>query len=208
MLSCRLMIPSSRSLVLVVLLGALLITGTVAAQSTASLATGKLLVAREGLQDPNFSRTVVLLVRYDESGAMGLVLNRQSHMRLDHLLPHLERSLDDHDPVFIGGPVAVRQATILSTTDEPQVGQVPVLGNLYATGDLRLLERMVTRPSPGERFRVYAGHAGWAPGQLEAEVLSLGWFVFPATTDDVFANDGEALWEMFIRRTRSRLAMR
>jgi putative transcriptional regulator len=182
-------------------------TGTYA-QPINSLAKGRLLVAREGMIDPNFSRTVVLLVSYDESGAMGIVLNRPSHMQLDHLLPHLDLSSRNLDPVFIGGPVATRRATILFSSSEPPENQSPIIGNVLVTGDLEVLEKMVTGSRPGEQFRVYAGHAGWASGQLEAEILRRGWHVFQATEGDVFTDAEEDLWDKFIRRTRTRIAMR
>jgi putative transcriptional regulator len=182
----------------------LLLSAQLRGQMTDEPATGKLLVAREDMRDPNFERSVVLLVAYGDTGAMGVVLNRQSHMHLDHLLPHLEDSPALDQPVFLGGPVATRQATILFSSDEPD-GRARILENVYVTGDLRLLERLVTNPRPKEEYRVYAGHAGWAPGQLDAEMLRFGWHIFPADAAMIFG-DTENLWETLIRRTRSRMA--
>jgi putative transcriptional regulator len=185
--------------------GAFFLLGRPAApQATPRIAPGKVLVAREDLRDPNFEGTVVLVVAYEETGAMGVVLNRPSHMRVDHLLPHLELSPQFNQKVFVGGPVAQRQATILFSTDEPE-GRHHVFGTIHVTGELALLERMVTEPRPGERYRVFAGHSGWAAGQLDAELLRLGWHVMPAT-EEMVLGDTEDLWETLIRRTRSRLA--
>jgi putative transcriptional regulator len=182
----------------------LFLSAAIEAQPMDQPATGKLLVAREDLRDPNFERTVVLLVAYGDTGAMGVVLNRQSHMRLDHLLPHIEGAAALEQPVFLGGPVATRQATILFSSDEPD-GRARVLESVYVTGDLRLLERLVTKPRPDEKYRVYAGHAGWAPGQLDAEMVRLGWHVLPASAAAIFGETDD-LWETLIRRTRSRIA--
>ena len=208
MLGWQAMSRRTRALLFVLLTGALVLALPVTARSVDDLATGKLLVAREGMGDPNFARTVVLLVSYSDSGAMGVVLNRPSHMRLDHLLPHLDLSAAEHDPVFFGGPVAIRQATILSTTDTALESQVKVFGKVHASGDLALLERMVTEPRPGEKFKVFAGHAGWAPGQLEAEVEGRGWLVMPAVEATVFTESYDGLWETLIRQSRDRIAMR
>ena len=201
----RIFFPALACTALVTALGS---TSFALAQPVEGLAAGRLLVAREGLTDPNFSRTVVLLVSYGESGAMGVVLNRPSHMRLQHLLPHLQLPSESNVQIHVGGPVAIRQATILSNTDDSEHNQSQVFGKVKVSGDLGLLERMVTEPRPGEQFRVYAGHAGWAPGQLEAEVERLGWHVFPATEAIVFADGEEDLWEVFVRRSRTRVAQR
>lgn len=171
-----------------------------------ALGQGKLLVARESLRDPNFSRTVLLVLSYDQTGAAAVVLNRPSHMHVDHLLPHLDLQDDANATVYIGGPVAVRRATILATADELADTGSGIVGDIHMTADLAVLERMVTEPRPGERFRVFAGHAGWAPGQLDDEMRRRSWYVLPATESVVFSEGGEALWEELVGRTRSRIA--
>lgn len=203
------MLPIGRTVALLFATGLLLapIVGTAQPGrdlATGDLAKGTLLVAREDMHDSNFERTVVLLLAYGDTGAMGVVLNRPSHMTLDHLLPQLEGSPALEQPVYLGGPVAIRQATILFSTDL-SAGKAQVLGNVHVTGDLALLERLVTEPRPDEKYRVYAGHAGWAPGQLDVEMLRLGWHVLPASEAMIFG-DPEELWETLMRRTRTRLA--
>ena len=176
------------------------------AQISTALAQGKLLVAREGLQDPNFSRTVVLLLNYSESGASGVVLNRPSPFRLEQLLPDLEWSSRVEEPVYLGGPVAVTRALMLFATARNHAEGSPVVGAVHVGWDLEFLERMVTDPQENDKFRIFAGHAGWAAGQLEAEVGRRGWYVFPATGADIFSDGEEQLWETFIRKTRARIA--
>jgi putative transcriptional regulator len=201
------MLSGLRLLCLPLLLTAL--TASIGAgESIHGLERGKLLVARESLRDPNFSRTVLLILSYDETGAAAVVLNRPSHMKVDHILPHLDLPEESNQTVYIGGPVAVRHATILATAAELEGAGPKIVGEVRLTADLSVLERMVTDPRPDEEFRVYAGHAGWGPGQLDDEMRRQGWYVFPASEEDVFSAADEDLWNMFIRRTRSRIAMR
>ncbi len=176
------------------------------AQAATALAKGKLLVAREGLRDPNFSKTVVLLLDYSDSGASGVVLNRPSPFRLEQLLSDHEWAARAREPVYLGGPVAVTRALMLFTATVNEAERSPVIGAVHVGWDLELLEQMVIDPQESDRFRVFAGHAGWAAGQLEAEVERLGWYVFPATEAEIFSSGGEQLWEAFIHRTRARTA--
>lgn len=196
-----------RILGIVAVTGLLFSTSRLPAQPAASLGKGRLIVASEGLLDPNFDRTVVLLLDHGEAGSMGIVLNRPSRARLDRILPGLEGAGEIEEPFFVGGPVAIREVLMLFTTGEEHADQMHVLGTVYAGWDEELLERMLTKPRGGEKFRLYAGHAGWAPGQLEAEVEARGWHIFPATEAIIFAGGEEDLWQGFIRRTRMRIAL-
>lgn len=196
-----------RILGIVAVTGLLFSTSRLPAQPAASLGKGRLIVASEGLLDPNFDRTVVLLLDHGEAGSMGIVLNRPSRARLDRILPGLEGAGEIEEPFFVGGPVAIREMLMLFTTGEEHADQMHVLGTVYAGWDEELLERMLTKPRGGEKFRLYAGHAGWAPGQLEAEVEARGWHIFPATEAIIFAGGEEDLWHGFIRRTRMRIAL-
>ena len=200
------MTASSRIVAAVLLVTALAQAQAPLGQSGSALAKGKLLVARESLFDPNFARTVVLLIDYGETGASGVVLNRPSPFEVDHILPDLEWSSQVKEPVYIGGPVAVTRALMLYSTDREHEGSQHVFGAVHAGWDVALLESLVTKPLPNEKFRIYAGHAGWAAGQLEAEVERLGWYVFPATLSEVFTADEDGLWRSFIKRTRTRIA--
>ncbi|MCP4200584.1 MAG: YqgE/AlgH family protein [bacterium] len=170
---------------------------------------GRLLVASEGLLDPNFERTVVLLLEHGLSGSLGLVLNRPSRLPVSRLLPDLEGVETFEQPFFIGGPVEIHQMSMLFSTGEEHAGHLNVLGKVYAGWDEGLFERMVHEPREQDRFRLYAGHAGWAPGQLEAEIAAHGWHVFPGSESTIFAAESggsEELWREFIRRTRTRIA--
>lgn len=196
----------SRTLCGAVLTGLLVLSSSALAQPGTAPGKGKLLVASEGLRDPNFERTVVLLLEYGESGALGLVLNRRSSVPLERLLPDFEGSEDFGQTFFVGGPVEIHQMSMLFSTGEKHTGHLHVLGNVYAGWDGELLERMVNEPREEDRLRLYGGHAGWAPGQLEAEIAARGWYVFPGSEADIFNDGTDELWRGLIRRTKTRIA--
>lgn len=173
-------------------------------QRVRDLGPGKLLVAARDLPDPNFADSVVLLVKYDENGAMGLVLTRQSRYTLGRLFPEIAKG--NEDPAYVGGPVSRTGVIALGRSREVPAGAEPVIEGVWMSADRALVERMV-KESPGvENFRVYLGYAGWAPEQLESELRQKVWFIFPADAATVFSAQPEMLWKRLIRRTELEIA--
>ena len=166
---------------------------------------GRLLVATPGLSDPNFSRTVVLMIEHGDEGALGVVLNRPSELEVSEPLPAWADMAAQPPVVFVGGPVSPSSAICLGRVAVVEGdGWEPVVGPLGAV-DLNLEPEEVT-PRP-EVVRVFAGYAGWGPHQLEAEILSGGWFVVDAEPDDVLSPQPDDLWSDVLRRQRGRLAL-
>ncbi len=165
------------------------------------LSKGKFLVASRQLKDPNFTETVVLLVEYDRSGAMGLVLNRPTKMRLSTVLPDMEGLQDLPDTVYVGGPVAKNQMLLLIRSSSKPDDARLVFDDIYVSSSRALLRKMVDRRDPGQTFRLYAGHAGWAPGQLDQEVARGGWHVLQADVATVFEKAPGEIWPELIQRS-------
>lgn len=179
---------------------------------TADSLTGQLLVASPALTDSTFDRAVVLLVDHDEAGALGVVLNRPSPMDVAAVLPDWHEYAAAPNVVFHGGPVARDSALALaallpgvssSEADEP-------------LGFRRVFRRLglVDLDAPPEviaaeisTVRVFAGYAGWAADQLEAEIEEGSWFVVDSTPDDPFRVDAEHLWRDVLRRQGGQLAL-
>jgi len=170
-------------------------------QSEVRLSKGKFLVASRQLIDPNFSETVVLLVEYDRSGAMGLVLNRPTKMRLSTVLPDMEGLQDLPDTVYVGGPVAKNQMLLLIRSSSKPDDARLIFDDIYVSSSRALLRKMVDRRDPGQTFRLYAGHAGWAPGQLDQEVARGGWHVLQADVATVFEKAPGEIWPELIQRS-------
>lgn len=171
-----------------------------------SALTGKLLVASPGLVDPNFARTVVLVCEHTDEGALGVVLNRPSEAPIPGELAAWQEVLVRPPVVFVGGPVVQEGVLGLATVrgTPPEDAWHPVLGPL---GTLDLRERPEFLGAAVDRVRVFAGHAGWAPGQLESELEAGGWFVCDADPEDALTPEPDALWGFVLRRQGGRLAL-
>jgi len=162
-------------------------------------ATGKLLVSRSGMPDPNFAETVVLLIAYDEGGALGLIINRRSEVKLSQILPDVERLKDRDDPVYLGGPVGKSRMFLLVRSEEQPNPTRPVVDDVYVSESPELLERLLEEGSKAE-FRAYAGSAGWGAGQLEGEMERGDWHLVSGSGDRVFTERPTTLWRRLLPR--------
>jgi putative transcriptional regulator len=166
----------------------------------ADLAAGMLLVATPALLDPNFVETVVLLLDADRDGALGVVLNRPSPVTVAEVLGDWSTAVAEPHVLFHGGPVGTDAALAVALLRDP--ADVPV-GFRSVQGSLGLLDLDTpTELLDGslEGLRIFAGYAGWAPGQLEAEVEEGSWYVVPGESLDVFRGDTAALRRDVLRR--------
>jgi len=156
---------------------------------------GQLLIASPALVDPNFRRTVVLVVAHDEDGAVGLVLNRPTDADVAEAVPELAEVVEAGATVSVGGPVQTEAVVVLAEWDDHDEAGAMVFGDIGLMGAEADSERVgvATR-----RVRVFAGYAGWGGGQLEAELEEGSWVVEPALDEDVF--DGGDLWATVLRR--------
>jgi putative transcriptional regulator len=159
-----------------------------------------LLLSMPQMQDPNFSRTVVLLCEYGPEGAFGLVLNRPTEMPATAMV-RLEPPVvgGNSMPLFIGGPVEPDRGWIL-LGDEPASTEFKLIcDGVYLSTSIGLL-RYVLEAEPAPRARVLAGYAGWGPGQLDEELAQSAWLMADVDLDIVFDMAPDAMWEAAIRR--------
>lgn len=168
--------------------------------------TGRLLVATPSLRDPNFERTVVLVVAHEPGGALGVVLNRATEVPVSEVLAGWGNLAQEPPVVFEGGPVTPEAAICLART---QPGVNDLVGFNRVSGPIGTID-LSTDPEilrPGiVSIRVFAGYAGWSPGQLENEIATSSWFVFDALPADAFATRPDDLWSMVLRRQSGLLA--
>ena len=166
---------------------------------------GKLLLASPSLADPSFARTVVLVAEHTEEGAMGLVLNQPADLTVDESAPELgELLVDAGEPIYVGGPVQPTAVIVLATFTDPRAAGLLIsddVGFLSAQLDLAA-SRAVT-----QRTRVFAGHAGWGPGQLEEELEREDWIVEVPRPDELFASEPEELWSSVLTRKGGTFAL-
>jgi putative transcriptional regulator len=157
---------------------------------------GQLLLASPALFDPNFRRTVVLVTEHTEEGAAGLVLNRPSETAVADAVPDLLPLVPDEERVYVGGPVQESAVLVLAEFDDPEEAALLVVddvGFVPGDGDFDLLAG-ATR-----RVRVFAGYAGWGPGQLEAEVEESSWIVGSSPAPELFPEPEDDLWARILR---------
>lgn len=157
---------------------------------------GQLLVASADLLDPNFRRSVVLVTEHGDDGALGLILNRPADATVVEAVEALAPLVDAEEPVYVGGPVEPGSVIVLAQFEDPDDAAATIFDDVGFVGgdsDLALVAAGVTRA------RVFAGYAGWSPGQLDEELAADGWIVETATHEDVFGPSDE-LWSDVLRR--------
>jgi putative transcriptional regulator len=164
--------------------------------SPSSVKKGVLLVASPTLTDPNFRETVVLIIEHGTQGTLGVILNRSLKVLLSDALPEVATLKGTNYRLFAGGPVEISRLLLLfRLTDPPPPGARSVFDGVYFGGTPAVLERIITQGKPKETFRAFAGVSGWAPGQLDFEMLQGAWAVLPAEPIGIFDRDPATLWQ-------------
>jgi putative transcriptional regulator len=172
--------------------------------------TGQFLISGLNLFDPNFFRTVVLLVQHNEEGAFGLVVNRPAEHTLGTILPALAGDSGLDIPVYIGGPVQQNFLFVLHSgfpgARKPRLykkspaATEPAPGIVFEPATHDFIRYLVedwdaTPPEDRPRIRLYAGYSGWAANQLERELREHAWFTHAAGPDIVFHPNPDAAWK-------------
>jgi putative transcriptional regulator len=169
-----------------------------------TIGRGRLLVASRLLQDPNFAETVVLILEGGSTGAVGVVVNRPTDLELRTVLPDVKELNERHDTVFLGGPVDRSQLLLLVRATAAPKDSMRVFGDVFVTASMDALSRAAEERGEEVRFRLFAGYAGWGPGQLDAEIARGDWIVVPGDAERVFATAPERVWSELIERDAGR----
>ncbi len=170
------------------------------------LAAGKLLVASRELPDPNFAKTVILLVQYDEDGVVGLILNRRSKVPISRVLGEVAGAKGRPDPVYAGGPVG--RTEVMALVRHPSGDSKRVFGEIYLVSDKEDMQKTFATATDADAVHVYLGYSGWTEPQLENELDLGAWYIFPGSASAVFDDDPDSLWDRLIRKTELRIASR
>jgi putative transcriptional regulator len=160
-------------------------------------ARGQLLVAGPALLDPNFWRTVVLIVEHNEEGALGLVLNRPSETSVGEAVPQLGALLDPEEQLFIGGPVQPSSVIVLAEFEDPTDAALLAFDDVGVLGTGPSEEDLAVAIRTG---RAFLGHAGWGPDQLDGELERGDWILEPAKLQDAFSGEARQLWSEVLTR--------
>lgn len=176
------------------------------------IAVGRILVATPLLDDPNFRRSVVLILEHHSAeGTLGVVLNRPTDVPVGQVLPHWSELVTGPSVLFQGGPVALDSALALARVPS---GEEPLGWRALDEGsDVSRVGVLDLDAPPGliaaelVQLRVFAGYAGWGVGQLRSEIEQGAWYVLAGEAADVFASDPERLWGTVLRRQGGDLAL-
>jgi len=181
---------------------ALLAGAEPAPAATVTVTDGTLLVASPELEDPNFAHTVVLVLRNDTNGTIGVILNRPTTLVPAKIFPELAASVGAYTgKLFRGGPVAPARLLFLVRGLAAATVQGPeVVEKVFLAGDPEALPDIVRLADGTNDLRMYAGHAEWMPGQLDREIAAGGWETRPATDEIVFDANLPALWDKLTKR--------
>jgi putative transcriptional regulator len=156
--------------------------------------TAILLVARGELRDPNFADSVVLVMNNLGPAPIGLVVNRPTEIPVARLFPDLKRLAPLHDKVYFGGPVELASVWFLFRAARAPEHAVQAFGNIYLSANRDLLLQLLGRDKPMDNLRIFIGHSGWGPGQLEAEIARGAWTLERADPDAIFKGKPEHPW--------------
>jgi putative transcriptional regulator len=173
-----------------------------AAEDPKSL-TGILITARDELPDPNFEDSIVLVVNDLGPAPVGIIINRPTPIAVSKLFPELKRLAELPDKVYFGGPVEFESVWFLVRTTQPPEHAVKACDGVYVSMSRELLLRLLHRDKPMEGLRIFLGHSGWAPGQLEEEIGDGDWTLRRADAAAIFDNETEHPWPSVESSNRS-----
>ena len=156
--------------------------------------TAILLSARADLLDSDFADSVVLVMNNLGPAPVGIVVNRPTQMAVSELFPDLKRLARLRDKVYYGGPVEFGSVWFLFRAAAPPEHAIQAFAGVYLSANRELLLRLLGRDKPMDGLRIFIGHAGWAPGQLEAEIDRGDWTLGRADSDAIFNGKSEHPW--------------
>ncbi len=166
-------------------------------------AAGQLLVATHEVRGPHFAQTVILLVQHDETGTLGLVVNRPIDASAIESVRLHEDLAAYRDSFYWGGPVAQSTVRALLRTDTPPEDAVQIVDAVHL---VNMDEDLLATASNAAKLRFFVGYAGWTSGQLERELAFDSWHILPATEDLVFAEDTGEIWRKLLPSRQFRAA--
>ena len=153
-----------------------------------------LIVARDHLPDPNFADSMVLVMNNLGPGPVGIIINRPMPIPVSRLFPDIERLAQVRDRVYFGGPVDFGSVWFLFRAATPPEHAIQACDGVYLSADRELLLQLLGRSKPMDSLRIFLGHAGWAPGQLEAEIERHDWTSRRAEMEAIFSGKSDHPW--------------
>ena len=162
-------------------------------QADVDPAKGALLLAKEGMPDPRFRQSAILILEHGPTGTIGLIVNKPHPITLEHAFV-LPKGLDGDQPLYYGGPVSPGVTWLLFSGDRLPEGAIEIIPGVNVASAAQLVEHE-KEFSEARKLRIFSGYTGWAPEQLKREIERGDWMVIPGRSADVFDDDPESLWD-------------
>ena len=159
---------------------------------------GFFLIASEDIHDSRFKESVILVTRHHRGEAIGVVVNKPTNVEVDTLFP--KNSLADKlaKPVYLGGPLAIKNLFFLIHSKHQPKASLRIFDNVYLSNDQKVLTEVLRHPKPFAGIRVFFGYAGWKRGQLESEIEQGSWHLRKADSELLFHSDPDQMWHQLI----------
>lgn len=164
------------------------------ATEPANSLTSILLVAQGPVSDPNFGGSIVVVMNNLGPGPIGIIINRPMPLTVPRLFPKLKHLAQVHDKVYFGGPVEFGALWYLFRAKTAPAPAIRVCDGVYVGSDEKLLLKLLSRPDPMQGLRLFIGHAGWYPGQLQTEIQGGAWAPRRADADSIFNAGPQLPW--------------
>jgi len=155
------------------------------------------LIAMPGLDDLNFSRSVIFIEEHNEDGAIGIVINKPLHLNIGNMMEHLNIDVSSDtvrdQPVFMGGPVGQDQGFVLHRPWPKTPKDPKNESSIVISASKEILRLIATEKGPSE-FIIALGYSGWEPGQLEIEIQQNDWLTVPCEANILFNTPADQRW--------------
>jgi putative transcriptional regulator len=188
-----------------ILMLVLVVTALPALGNDASDMPSILLVARKDLPDPFFRDSVVLVTHRGGRTPVGVIINRPTDVPLSRAAPDYEGMPGRSQQIFFGGPVAAERLVVVYRDTAKPEDTIEILEGVFMSSSREVIRAVLEREKPVKDLRLFAGHASWAPGQLEREVARGDWYLVRADADSLFDAKPEEMWKRLERRATTKM---
>jgi len=182
-------------------MGFLLTQSQILSMNNTKLSKGTFLIASPNLIGSIFSKSVILLLEYGKSGSIGIIINKPSDIKLKSILPKFRVLQIRNKNIFIGGPVSISTLFFMVETNKHTEKFIEIFDNVYLLTQFNQLSKTIPKKIIRKQLRIYAGYAGWAPGQLEYEISRGDWYLYPADVNSIFFKNSKDIWPYLINKS-------
>ncbi|UCC56052.1 MAG: YqgE/AlgH family protein [Gammaproteobacteria bacterium] len=163
-------------------------------------APGMFLVSARKLRDRHFRKSVIYILRHDDRGTLGLIINKPGALPLSRAVDNIDAERARKHRLYYGGPVGTSEIIMLIENMQASSLVEHVAGDIYFSNQRIVMERLLKERKPASKLHFFHGHAGWMAGQLEQELSRGDWHLIEGNTRSIFSPEIRSLWQRLIRK--------